>query len=110
MHLGFGPLPQPCPRHFPFASARRTSTSAKKSHPLNSFAKLATVLNQVPALTVRGAFLELHCLVTYNAVQKIGQRAFIVVQLHSLGGSHRLISASPSASALRACGWFDHDL
>ncbi len=61
------------------ASARRISTSAEKSHPLNSVAPPATILNDVPAFRVWGAFLKLHRLAANNAAKEIDQRAFIVV-------------------------------
>jgi hypothetical protein len=64
----------------PSPSVRRIATSAEESHPLNSFAPLATILNDVFAFSVGGAFLKLHCLFAYNAAQEIYQRAFIVVQ------------------------------
>jgi hypothetical protein len=65
---------------FPSPSVRRIATSAEESHPLNSVAQLATILNDVFAFSVGGAFLKLHCLFAYNAVQETYQRAFIVVQ------------------------------
>jgi hypothetical protein len=61
-------------------SARRIATSADESHPLNSAAPLATILNDVFTFSVGGAFLKLHCLFAYNAVQENYQQAFIVVQ------------------------------
>jgi hypothetical protein len=53
---------------------------AEKSHPLNSAAQVTTILNDVPSFSVGDAFLELHCLLAYNAANEIDQRAFIVVQ------------------------------
>jgi hypothetical protein len=69
---------------YPSPSGRRISTSAEESHPLNSVAPLATILNDVFTLSVRGAFPKVHCLVAYDAVQETYQRAFIVVQMMSL--------------------------
>jgi hypothetical protein len=52
-----------CPRAiFPSPSARRIATSADESHPLNSAAPLATILNDIFTFSVGGAFLKLHCL------------------------------------------------
>ncbi len=67
-------------RTSPSPSVRRIATSAEESHPLNSVAPLATILNDVFTFSVGGAFLKLHCLFTYNAIQETYQRAFIVVQ------------------------------
>jgi hypothetical protein len=78
----------------PSPLACRISTSAEKSHPLNSVAPPATILNDVLTFSVGGAFLKLHCLFAYNAAQETYQRAFIVVQMMSPGHSHRLISPS----------------
>jgi hypothetical protein len=64
----------------PSASVRSIATSAEESHPLNSVASLATILNDVFTFSVGGAFLKLHCLFAYNAVQEAYQWAFIVVQ------------------------------
>jgi hypothetical protein len=64
----------------PSPSVRRIATSADESHPLNSAAPLATILNDVFTFSVGGAFLKLHCLFAYNAVQENYQQAFIVVQ------------------------------
>jgi hypothetical protein len=65
---------------FPSPSVRRIATSADESHQLNSVAPLATILNDVFTFSVGGAFLKLHCLFAYDAVQETYQRAFIVVQ------------------------------
>lgn len=70
-------------------SACRISTSAEKSHPLNSVAPPATILNDVLTFSIGGAFLKLHCLFAYNAAQETYQRALIVVQMMSPGRSHR---------------------
>jgi hypothetical protein len=78
----------------PSPLACRISTSAEKSHPLNSVAPPATILNDVLTFSVGGAFLKLHCLFAYNAAQETYQRAFIVVQMMSPGHLHRLISPS----------------
>jgi len=51
-------------------SGRRISTSAEELHPLNPLALLATILNDVLIFGVGGAFLELHCLFAYDAVQE----------------------------------------
>jgi hypothetical protein len=51
-------------------SARRIATSADESHPLNSAAPLATILNDVFTFSVGGAFLKLHCLFAYNTAQE----------------------------------------
>src|SRR5450631_526892 len=61
-------------------AVRRIATSADESHPLNSAAPLATILNDVFTFCVGGAFLKLHCLFAYNAAQETYQRAFIVVR------------------------------
>ena len=52
-------------------------------HPLNSLALLATIPNDVFILGVGGAFLKLHCLFAYDAVQETFERAFIVVRMIS---------------------------
>ncbi len=62
-------------------SARRISTSAEKSHPLDSVAPPATILNDVPTFSVRRAFLDLHCLLACDAVHQIDEGAFIVIQM-----------------------------
>jgi hypothetical protein len=67
--------------HFPSPTASRISTSAEQSQPFNPVAQIATILNDILAISVGSAFLELHCLCTYNAANEIDQRAFIVVQL-----------------------------
>jgi hypothetical protein len=67
--------------HFPSPTASRISTSAEQSQPFNPVAQIATILNDIHAISVGSAFLELHCLCTYNAANEIDQRAFIVVQL-----------------------------
>ena len=61
-------------------SARRIPTPAEKSHPLNSVAPPATILNDVPTFSVGRAFLDLHCVPAYDAVHQIDQGTFIVVQ------------------------------
>jgi hypothetical protein len=71
----------------PWLSARRISISAEESHPLNSLALLATILNDVFTFRIGGAFLKLHCLFAYDAVQEIYERAFIVVRVISPGHS-----------------------
>lgn len=65
-----------------FARARKTALSAwaHKAHPLNSIAPWATILNDIVALRVGRALLDLHCFVAYGTAQKIDQRAFVVVQ------------------------------
>jgi hypothetical protein len=75
-----GGLPNQQIRILASPSARRIATSADESHPLNSAAPLATILNDVFTFSVGGAFLKLHCLFAYNAAQETYQRAFIVVQ------------------------------
>jgi hypothetical protein len=64
-------------------SGRRISTSAEELHPLNPLALLATILNDVLIFGVGGAFLELHCLFAYDAVQETFERAHIVVRMIS---------------------------
>jgi hypothetical protein len=59
-------------------------TSAEESHPLNSAAPSATVLNDVVAFRVGHAFLNVHCLLAFKAAQEIDQRAFIIVQMKVL--------------------------
>ena len=71
-------------------SARRISTSAEESHPLNFLAPLATILNDVFTPGVGGPFLKQHCLFAYDAVQKTYERAFIVVRMISPGHSFSL--------------------
>jgi hypothetical protein len=60
-----------------------SGSAAEKSYKLYSAAPRATILNDVPTFSVGDAFLDLHCLFAYNAVQKTDQRAFIVVQMIS---------------------------
>ena len=67
--------------HSPPPSARCISTSAEESHPLNSTAPLATILNDVFTFGIGGAFLKLHCLLAYGAAQETYERAFIVVRM-----------------------------
>ena len=62
-------------------SARRISTSAEKSHSLDSVAPPAAILNDVPTFSVRRAFLDLHCLLACDAVHQIDEGAFIVIQM-----------------------------
>jgi hypothetical protein len=62
---------------------RRVPTSAEKSHPFNSGAPLATILNDVVAFLIGLALLNLHRLLAYKAAQQINQRAFIFVRLRS---------------------------
>src|SRR5260221_13353567 len=69
----------------PSPSVRRIATSAEEPHQLNSVAPLATILNDVVTFSVGGAFLKLHCLFAYNAVQETYQPAFIVVQRYPPG-------------------------
>jgi hypothetical protein len=38
-------------------------------------------LNDVPTFSVGSAFLQLHCLLAYNAANEIDQRAFVVIQM-----------------------------
>jgi hypothetical protein len=73
------------------ANARPTSnpTSAEKPHPLNSGALLAAILDNVVAITVGRAFLDLHCLFAKKATQEINQRAFIIVQMKSFSHACR---------------------
>ena len=54
-------------------------TSAEQSHPLDPVTAATTILNDVHSFRVRGAFLELHCLVANNAAKQIDERALIVV-------------------------------
>jgi hypothetical protein len=61
----------------------RSPTSAEESHQLNSVAPLATILDDVAAFGVGGAFLNLHRLFANKAAQEINQWAFIVVQMKS---------------------------
>jgi hypothetical protein len=56
------------------------TAAAEESHQLNSGASLATILNDVVAIGVGHAFLNLHCFFANKATQQIDQRAFIVVQ------------------------------
>jgi hypothetical protein len=56
------------------------TTAAEESHPLNSGAPLATILNDIVTFTIGLAFLNLHCLFANKATQQIDQRALIVVQ------------------------------
>jgi hypothetical protein len=74
-----GALPNQQIRILASPSARRIATSADESHPLNSAALPATILNDVFTFSIGGAFLKLHCLFAYNAAQETYQRAFIVV-------------------------------
>ncbi len=62
-------------------SARRISTSAEKSQPLDSVAPPATILNDIPTFSVGRAFLDLHCLLACDAVHQIDEGAFIVIQM-----------------------------
>jgi|SRR3974390_727424 len=71
-------------------SARRISTSTEESHPLNSLALLATILNDVFTFGIGGASLKFHCLFAYQAVQETYERAFIVVRMISPGHSFPL--------------------
>jgi hypothetical protein len=75
-----GALPNQQIRILASPSARRIATSADESHPLNSAAPPATILNDVFTFSIGGAFLKLHCLFACNAAQETYQRAFIVVQ------------------------------
>jgi hypothetical protein len=65
------------------------STSAKKSHPLYSGASLTTILDDVVAITVGRAFLNLHRLSAKIAAQETNQRAFIIVQMKSFSHACR---------------------
>jgi hypothetical protein len=69
-------------RALPLPSLQSSSipTSAEESHQLNSGASSATILNEVVAVRVRRAFLNLHCLFASKAAQEINQRAFVIVQ------------------------------
>jgi hypothetical protein len=62
----------------------RISASAEESHQFNSGAPSAAILYDVVTGRVWLAFLDLHCLVAYNAGQEFNQWAFIVVQMKSL--------------------------
>jgi hypothetical protein len=80
----------------------RVSTSADESHPLNSPALLATILNDVFTFGIGLAFLNLHCLFAYDAVQETYERAFIVVRMMS-PATHVGFAFSPiSTSVLNA--------
>jgi hypothetical protein len=68
---------------FTSSPSARVSTSAEESHPLNSPALLATILNDVFTFGIGLAFLNLHCFFAYDAVQETYERAFIVVQMMS---------------------------
>jgi hypothetical protein len=67
----------------PSLSAHGISTSAEEPYPLNSAAPLATILDDVAAFGVGGAFLNLHRLFANETAQELYQRAFIVVQMIS---------------------------
>jgi hypothetical protein len=54
-----------------------------QSHPLNSAAQVATILNDVPTFIVGRAFLQLHRPLAYDAGQQIDQGAFVVIQIMS---------------------------
>jgi hypothetical protein len=62
-------------------SPRRISAAAEESHPLNSVALLATILNDVVAFSVGGDFLNFHSLCAHNAAQETYQWALIVVHM-----------------------------
>jgi hypothetical protein len=74
----------------------RVSTSAEESHPLNSPALLATILNDVFTFGIGLAFLNLHCFLACDAVQETYERAFIVVQMMSRA-THFPFTFSPIA-------------
>jgi hypothetical protein len=61
---------------------------AKELHPLNSTAPLATILNDIFAVSVGGASFNLHRLDAYNAAQETYQWALIVIRMtHSYRGA-----------------------
>jgi hypothetical protein len=60
--------------------AHSIPASAEKSHRLDTAAPLASILDDVVTVTVRGTFLNLHRRFANKAGQEIYQRAFIVVQ------------------------------
>jgi hypothetical protein len=92
-------------RRYRAAPRAYLTTAAEESHQLNSGASLATILNDVVAIGVGRAFLNLHCLFANKATQKIDQRTFIVVQTGFFRRpSHFQPSPSPSDYARPAGG------
>jgi hypothetical protein len=81
----------------------RVSASAEESHPLNSPALLATILNDVLTFGIGLAFLNLHCLFAYDAVQETYKRAFIVIRM--ISRATHFLAFSPSSTNL----WRDND-
>jgi hypothetical protein len=64
---------------FSISASSIIATFAEQSHQLNSGAPSATILNDVVAIRVWHAFLNLHCFFAYDTGQEINERAFIVV-------------------------------
>jgi hypothetical protein len=89
---------------FTSSPSARVSASAEESHPLNSPALLATILNDVFTFGIGLAFLNLHCFFAHDAVQETYERAFIVVQMMSRA-THL---PSPSARSRSTDGWSLH--
>jgi hypothetical protein len=87
-------LVQARPVSLSFLRLQPVSTSAEESHPLNSPALLATILNDVFTFGIGLAFLNPHCFFAYDAVQETYERAFIVVQMISRA-THFPFSFSP---------------
>jgi hypothetical protein len=63
----------------PSPSVSRIATSADESHPLNSVAPVATILNYV-LTPASGGFSQASLSRCINAVQETYQPAFIVIQ------------------------------
>ena len=80
------------------------STSAEESHPLNSPALLATILNDVFTFGIGLASLNLHCLFAYDAVQETCERAFIVVRMMSRA-THFPCAPQPDLDHAAAVAW-----
>jgi hypothetical protein len=59
--------------------ARNGSTSAKQPHALDPVASSTAILDDVPAIGVGRAFLDLHAVSANEAAQKIDQWAFIII-------------------------------
>jgi hypothetical protein len=78
------------------------TAAAEESHPLNSGASLAAILNHIAAFRVGHAFLNLHCLFANKAAQQIDQRAFIVIQMRFFRHPSHFSPSFPFA--FRPCG------